>query len=409
MNTLYPILSKYILADPNALVIDLNWSHDSWLVDEHGKERLDCFSQYASQPLGWNHPKVIEKAYRLYKVCLHNPANSDMYCREYAEFVETFAQMTPDFKHHFFIAGGSLGVENALKAAFDWKAKKANFKNWGVNGLKVIYLKQAFHGRTGYTLTLTNTDPRKTDLYPTFNWIRVENPKICEEWPKNQERALEEIKKAMSTWTCAAFIMEPIQGEGGDNHFDKSFFQEIRKLCDQYETLLIFDEVQSGVGLTGKMWAYEHFDIKPDLMAFGKKVQVCGCSSTTRIDEIKDNVFVTPSRINSTWGGNLTDMVRSTIYMGIIKEDKLIENAAEVGEYFKKQLESIGLSNLRGRGLMIAFDFEDTNKRNDFLYRLSENMLAIKCGERSVRLRPHLTFTKEHADLATAFIKKAHI
>src|SRR4051812_35949358 len=124
MNKLFPILSKHILADKHAVVVDLQRSYGSWLVDEDGKERLDCFSQYASQPLGWNHPKVKERSGRLFNVCMHNVANSDIYTAEYAKFVETFASITPNFNYHFFIAGGALGIENALKASFDWKAKK---------------------------------------------------------------------------------------------------------------------------------------------------------------------------------------------------------------------------------------------------------------------------------------------
>jgi L-lysine 6-transaminase len=417
MNKLYPLLSKHILADKHAIVVDLQRSHGSWLVDEDGKERLDCFSQYASQPLGWNHSKVRECSGRLFNVCMHNVANSDIYTREYAQFVETFASITPDFKYHFFIAGGALGVENALKAAFDWKAKKMGLnedilRNKGAHGmtpscLNVIHLKDAFHGRTGYTMSLTNTDPKKTDLFPKFDWTRITNPKIGSQWPDNQNIALKEAEFVLKDKDVAAFIMEPIQGEGGDNHFHESFAQEIRKLCDKYEAMLIFDEVQCGVGLTGKMWAYEHYNVKPDMICFGKKIQVCGFSSNERIDEVKDNVFKVPSRINSTWGGNLVDMVRSTIYLEIIKEDNLVEQARLVGDYFLNKLNQVGLLNLRGKGLMIAFDFETTDKRDEFLDRLSERMLAIKCGSRSIRLRPHLTFGLNEADLATDFIRRA--
>ena len=124
----------------------------------------------------------------------------------------------------------------------------------------------------------------------------------------------------------AALIIEPIQGEGGDNHFRKEFFHTLRRLCDEYDMMFILDEVQTGVGLTGKMWAYQHFDFEPDILAFGKKTQVCGIMVSNRVDEVKDNVFKVSSRLNSTWGGNLVDMVRCQKYLEVIKEENLVKN-----------------------------------------------------------------------------------
>ena len=400
-------LKKHILVDEDAIVIDLENSVGSWLVDKRtGKSYLDCFSQFASQPVGWNHPKVIGQKDRLVNASLHKVANSDMYTQEYADFVETFAKITPDFPHHFYISGGALGVENALKAAFDWKYPQCN------DPMDVIHLREAFHGRTGYTLSLTNNnDPYnpKTKWFPKLKWTRVANPK---KWhPTNHKStakiekvSLEQIEKALRLNNVAAIILEPIQGEGGDNHFRNEYFSTLRHLADQYDAMLIFDEVQTGVGLTGKMWAYEHFNCIPDMICFGKKMQVCGFCSTTRIDSAKQNVFTVPGRINSTWGGNLVDMVRATIFLEIIEEDELVENAREVGKYFLEKLVDMGLENARGRGLMIAFDHPE---RDDVLNKLSNNMLALPCGSQSVRFRPHLTFTREDVDTAIDFIKAA--
>jgi len=415
MNKLYPSLSKFILADADAITVDLQKSHGSWLVDENGKERLDLFSQYASQPLGWNDPMVHEQKYRLYRVVEHNVANSDFYTEQYAQFVETFANFAQDFQHFFFIAGGTLGVENALKAAFDWKAKRMGVKHdlpAAHDSYDVFHFRQAFHGRSGYTLSLTNTSPDKTMLFPTFPWSKFANPKIGERTEEIEATALKamrhsfEAKSKMGEPNVAAIIIEPIQGEGGDNHFRTEFFQGLRKLADEFHAMLIFDEVQSGMCMTGKTWAYQHHDVVPDMITFGKKVQVCGFACTNRIDEIKDNVFNVHSRINSTWGGNLVDMVRSTIYMEIIKELKLVENAASTGSYLISKLFQLGLTNVRGKGLMIAFDLESKEARNDFLKRLSDKAIAIKCGEKSVRLRPHLTFGTQEADAAIGFIKE---
>lgn len=421
-NEVISVLASRLLTDKNAIVVDLEKSISSWVVDHRdGRRYLDCFSQFASQALGWNHPKMVAQKDRLAAVSINRPANSDMYSVQMADFVKKFSEFTPDFKHHFYICGGALAVENGLKAAFDWKAKKSGISDDAIyNRLQVIYLKEAFHGRSGYTMSMTNNeDQRNPKVYgfPKFNWKKIHNPKLWHniEGPdeikaKNSEMiSLREAKRALSKGLVAAIIMEPIQGEGGDNHFRKEFFAAIRELADEYDAMLIFDEVQTGLGMTGKTWAYEHFGITPDILCFGKKVQVCGIVAGNRIDEVENNVFTEPSRINSTWGGNIVDMVRSTMQMEIIQEENLIDNATTTGQYFLSRLKEFHgrVSNIRGRGLMLAFDLENKDQRNKFILDLEkEGMLALPCGQRSVRFRPHLTFSRNDVDQAIQFISK---
>ncbi len=414
------VLSSRIITDPQSIVVDLKKSQGSWVVDQRdGKRYLDCFSQFASQPLGWNHPKMILQKERLLDSAIHKVANSDMYTTDYANFVKKFSEITEDFKYNFYICGGALAVENGLKAAFDWKLRKLRRDDNYANKLQIIYLREAFHGRSGYTLSITNNDNVKNPKvwgYPKFEWKKIINPKIWHDKEKIDEVkakniesiALKEAEDELEKGNVAAVILEPIQGEGGDNHFRKEFLQSLRILCNKYESLLIFDEVQTGLGLTGKMWAYQNFEITPDIMCFGKKVQVCGICATGKLDQVKDNVFTTPSRINSTWGGNLVDMVRSTMHIEIIQEENLVENAKNTGEYFLhkiKELDCNKISNIRGRGLMIAFDFETTEQRDIFINKINEKMLLLPCGKKSIRVRPHLDFTKENADCAIEFIK----
>jgi L-lysine 6-transaminase len=160
--------------------------------------------------------------------------------------------------------------------------------------------------------------------------------------------------------------------------------------------LLIFDEVQSGMGITGRNWCCQHFDVLPDLLVFGKKAQVCGVMAGPRLDEVKDNCFRLPSRINSTWGGNFTDYVRSTHYLRIIGEEKLVENARVKGDLFLSELYALArkypaVSAVRGRGLMLAFDLTNTAQRDAFWKGAYElGLLVVRCGERSIRLRPVL-------------------
>ena len=387
-------LSKHVLVDGFHVAVNQKKSLGSWIVDLDGNKYLDCYSQFASQPLGWNHKVLVNAKQELGEVAMHKIANSDMYTEQYASFVEKFSGITPDFSHYFFIDGGALAVENALKAAFDWKAKKLGLtSDEDINTLDVFHLGNAFHGRTGYTLSLTNTTPEKTDLFPKFQWNRI--------W------SIEDAEELMHD-RVAAMVVEPIQGEGGDNHFVPELFPLMRKWADDNDAILIFDEVQTGVGLTGKMWCYEHFGIVPDMMCFGKKTQVCGFCSTDRIDEVEHNVFNDSGRINSTWGGNIVDMVRFNHIMDAIEEEKLVDNAHEVGGHLENALNNLDvISNVRGMGLMIAFDLDTPDLRDRMVSLLQEDMIVLKSGTHSIRLRPALTFSKQDADSAVAFISRA--
>lgn len=413
----FATLRKSILVDGFHVVVDLEKSHGSTLVDARdGKEYLDFYTYFASLPVGHNHPKMREPDFqkKLLRAATANPANSDVYTVEYAEFVETFRRVAQrDYlPHAFFVAGGALAVENALKAAFDWKVRKNQAKGIrGEYGSKVIHLRQAFHGRTGYTMSLTNTaDPRKTMFYPKFNWPRIENPKCIypltgmnlERVIEAERRAVHEIYEAASAYgdDIAALILEPIQGEGGDNHFRGDFLRELRRLADELDFLLIYDEVQTGVGLTGKFWCYEHFEgAEPDAVAFGKKMQICGFLGGKRFDDVEKNVFVESSRINSTWGGNLADMVRGQRYLEIIEEENLVENARLRGDVLLTGLRELQerhpvVTQARGRGLMAAFDLPDTDSRNKVLAQAREDgVLGLPSGPRSIRFRPALNVT----------------
>ena len=423
------ILSKHLLVDGFDIIVDLEKSSGSYILDARdGKKYLDFFTFFATLPIGLNHPKLLTSEFkdRLLTASINKPSNSDFYTIEMAEFVETFARVAipESLPHLFLISGGALAVENALKTAFDWKIR-LNFQKGYTRevGNQVIHFQQAFHGRTGYTLSLTNTaDTRKTKYFPKFNWPRVVNPKIT--FPLNEENlrkveqaeqtSIQQIKRAIldNPDDIAAIIIEPIQGEGGDNHFRAEFFKELRTIADENDMLLVFDEVQSGMGVSGKMWAYQHFGVEPDIVAFGKKTQVCGIMAGRRIDLVENNVFVESSRINSTWGANLVDMVRSQKYLEIIEQENLVENAANVGKYFQDQLLNLQdkfhgiLSNIRGQGLFIAFDLPAEYIRDQFMREARKNgMLVLKCGQRSIRFRPSLNTPREIVDEAIEIIQ----
>ncbi len=421
-------LEQHILMDGFKIVIDLEKSRGSYLYDAvTGHRLIDMYGFFGSMPVGFNHPHFDQPEVKaeLARAAKTKIANSDVYSEDYAEFVETFARVAPmpPLSRYLFIEGGALAIENCLKAAMDWKVRKNMAAGRGERGTEILHFRQAFHGRSGYTMSLTNTDPKKTDLFAKFNWPRVSNPSIdyslgedererdVVEREKKSEAEIRQVVAERGTDICA-IIIEPIQGEGGDNHFRAEWLKKLRSICDENEMLLIFDEVQCGLGTTGKAWCCQHFDVAPDLMAFGKKVQVCGVMAGPRLDEVKDNAFRMPSRLNSTWGGNFTDMVRSKHYLQIIEAEGLIENAATVGAYFVEELralqsESGAISAVRGRGLFIAFDMADAKSRDQLWRELFDaGVLVLKSGERAIRFRPALDITKEVIDETIAILRQ---
>ena len=405
-------LEKHILVDGFKLVFDTQKSRGSRIVDAvTGRQLIDLYSFFASQPIGYNHPYFDRPEVKadLLAAAKIKVSNADVYTVQYATFVDTFARVMnlPPLERYFFIEGGALAVENALKAAMDWKVRKNLAAGRGERGTEIIHFERAFHGRSGYTLSLTNTDPRKTDYYAKFPWPRIPAPGLDFSLPPKQridavveKESLAEKKIrdviAQKGVDIAAIIIEPIQGKGGDNHFRGEFLRTLRRICDENDVLLIFDEVQSGMGITGKNWCCEHFDVLPDLLAFGKKAQVCGVMAGPRLDEVKDNCFRLPSRISSTWGGNFTDYVRSTHYLRIIEEENLVENARVRGGHFLTEVQKLSRKHpvilaVRGRGLMLAFDLPNTALRDAFWKGAYElGLLVVRCGERSIRLRPVL-------------------
>lgn len=416
-------LSRHQLADGFEIVVDLERSHGSWLRDAiSGDEYLDAFTCFASWPLGYNHPKLGTDAFRrdILLAGSNNPSNSDLYSSLMAEFVASFAtRVTPEgFPHHFWVAGGALAVENAMKVAFDWKARRLGRTDLmeDVNDLVILHFRQAFHGRSGYTLSVTNTLPDKVGLFPKFPWPRVHNPfivfddegGIANDIEAEEARAREEIELAFRRHgrRIAAILLEPMQGEGGDNHFRTQFLRFLREIADRHEALLIFDEVQTGFFGSGRPWLWQHHGVRPDIVAFGKKTQVCGLYAGPRVDEVQDNVFRRPSRINSTWGGNLVDMVRCRHFIQVIHEDGLAAHIAGIGREVIDGLRCIArtsggfVRSVRGLGSLIAFTLPSDQARRDVLHALAAaRVLALPCGSSSVRFRLPLTMTSAEAQL----------
>ncbi len=422
----HEVLSRSLLVDGFDFVLDPTQSAGSYLVDARdGRRYLDMFTFFASSALGMNHPALADdEEFRaeLTQAALNKPSNADVYTVAMASFVDTFARVLgdPALPHLFFVDGGALAVENALKVAFDWKSRHNERR--GIDpelGTRVLHLRGAFHGRSGYTLSLTNTKPVTVARFPKFDWPRIDAPYLR---PGLDGGAMDALEAESLRQACAAFeahphdiacfIAEPIQGEGGDRHFRPEFFKAMRELCDEYDALLIFDEVQTGCGSTGTPWAYQQLGVQPDVVAFGKKTQVCGVMAGRRVDEIADNVFAVASRINSTWGGNLTDMVRARRILEVIEADELFDRAAEQGRYLRDRLDELAdefpamVFDPRGRGLMCAFSLPTAADRDELIRQLWQlGVIVLPAGKDGVRFRPALTVSRSEIDLAVAAVR----
>lgn len=421
-------LGRHVLVDGFKLVLDLEKCRGSRLVDAAtGKTLLDLYGCFASLPVGFNHPRLDAPEVRrdLLLAARAKVANSDVYCTLYAEFVRAFHRLAglPPLERYFFIEGGALAVENALKAAMDWKVRKNLAAGRGERGTAIVHFEGAFHGRSGYTMSLTNTDPLKVAHFAKFPWPRLPAPFQDFSLPPDERerdvvakerQCAEKLRSLLEQQRddIAAIIIEPIQGEGGDRHFRGEWLRTLRQICDENDVLLIFDEVQSGGGTTGRMWCCEHFDVQPDLLVFGKKIQACGVMAGPRLEEVPENVFHLPGRINSTWGGNLVDMVRSTHVLDLVHEERLLEHATRVGALFVQEMRRLAaeeplISGVRGRGFMIAFDLPTPELRGEFYRGLFElGLLGLLSGPRSIRFRPALDLPEAAVGEAIDLLKQ---
>jgi L-lysine 6-transaminase len=422
MNALDKVKAK-VFVDGFEIVPDLEKSQGATLIDKKdGRPILDLgYSQFGSLALGYNHPAMRESDY-LKKLAAASDirwALSDVYPDYYGDFVEALGTVIPpEYTHFFFVDGGGPAVENGLKVAFDWRTRK-NLHREAIPGDKVIHFKSAFHGRLGYALSMTNTaDPNKFKYFPKFDWPRVHNPVGTFKRDGSVAYDREELARRQIESACdkfenriAALIIEPIQGEGGDGYFSPDFFRFLRKTADENGFLLMFDEIQTGWS-TGKWWAFEHITggTRPDIFSFGKKTQQCGIACTGRMDDV-ESVFKVSGRINSTWGGTLADMVRSTRYIEVIRKEHLLENTAKRGEQVRKALletDDRHVLNIRGCGGWQAFTLPSTKVRDSIwkeCYR--EGCLVLKAGERTIRLRLNLALSEQEAETGLKILQSA--
>ncbi|MEO9307372.1 putative Acetylornithine aminotransferase [Nitrosotalea sinensis] len=356
----------------------ISHGHNCIIEDIDGNKYLDFTSNIGACPLGYSHPDIIETLAQYSSNGTYKIAGQDFYCQEHADLAEDISKILPSGFKTFFINSGAEAVENAIKIAYRKKGP--------LPGISCI---GAFHGRTLGALSFTASRPVHKYNFPEFPSKRI---KFCTRDDDPEIDAIEDLLKENKI----AFIMtEIIQGEGGYNVASKKFVSNLRKFATRYGVPLILDEVQSGIGHTGKWWAFEHYNIRPDIMTSAKALQI----GATAFD--KKYEPATRSALSSTWGGgNRIDMAVGSKVIQVIKRDKLLENATKMGNMLRKGLSEMigkkGIVDVRGLGLMIGVEFDTAHHRDKKLSDLFKHgLLTLGAGQKSMRIIPPLIITKE--------------
>ena len=352
------------------------------IEDIDGIEFLDFTSNIGSCPLGYSYPDILDviKEYSSSERGVHKIAGQDFYCEEHFDIASKLLSISKKNSKVFFINSGAEAVENAIKIAYK---KMGPLIGISCNG--------DFHGRTLGALSFTMSKEIQKTNFPELPVKRI---KFC---TSESDPEINQLESLIKEYKVAFIITEIIQGEGGLNVASKLFIHHIRKLADEYKVPLIFDEVQSGMGRTGKWWAYEHYGVEPDIMTVAKALQV----GATVYDKGYDPPE--PGVLSSTWGGgSRIDMAIGTKIIEIILKNNLLSNSQKIGDVLLKNFVDIvginGLVDARGIGLMIGLEF-DTKVTRDFIINslFKKGLLILPAGMKSIRIMPPLIINEEEA------------
>ena len=421
--------------------IGFRWTSGRWTRESRKADlvSLCSYAQIASIPLGYNNPKLAAAAAspEMISAIINRPALGNFPPHDWADLLRSgILKVAPRGLGHVYTAmAGSDANEIAYKAAFIYQRQAqrggpaVDFTEQemhsamdnhapGSPDMSILSFRSGFHGRLFGSLSTTRSKPiHKLDI-PAFDWPQATFPQLkypledhADENAKIEQASLDEVEHLIKTWHLppAAVVVEPIQSEGGDNHATPNFFRGLRALTRKHNVLLIVDEVQTGLGATGKFWAHEHWDMEdpPDMMTFSKKAQTAGYYYGS--PALRPNK---PYRQFNTWMG---DPSKAILFRAIVDEMErldLVNHTAKIGDYLFAKLEGLAAAhpdhfqNLRGKGqgTFIAFD---SPKRDQFLLKAKEFGLNIGgCGASAVRLRPMLVFQEHHADILVDALEK---
>ena len=383
------------------LSVVLNRGEGAYLWDVDGNKYLDMVSAYSAVSHGHSHPELVKTVQdQVNKLAITSRA---FYTEPFGDFLEQLTKVT-GYENVLTMNTGAEAVETAIKAARRWGYLTKGIKE---DKAEIIVADGNFHGRTTTIVGFSSEDSYKDGFGP-FGGGFVE-AKYC--WSEcSAEESLKSFKSKINKNTCAILI-EPIQGEAGIRVPEDGWLKMIRDLCDENNVLLILDEIQSGLGRTGKLFAYEHENIKPDGLILGKALggAMLPISAFLSSKEVM-NHFNAGSH-GSTFGGNPLATRVASKALKLLYEDNLIENSASLGEYFKSKLKSIDnkiIKDVRGKGLWIGMELNksEVNAKDLCLMLLNEGLLCKETHKTVIRFAPPLMISKEDLDWAIDKIRK---
>lgn len=349
-----------------------------YIEDVDGEKYMDFTSNIASCPLGYSHPELNEIIKRYAGIGAHKIAGQDFYCEEHCQLAEKLLSISNSNSKLFFINSGAEAVENAIKIAYR--------RNGPLPGISCI---NAFHGRTLGALAFTFSKEVQKTNFPEFPTKRI---KFC---ITNNDPEIDTIHKIVNENKISFIITELVQGEGGVNVASKKFITNLNKVSKKYDIPLIIDEVQTGLGRTGKWWTYQHYNIKPDIITIAKALQVGAVVFDKKLEPPK------PGVLSSTWGGgSRIDMAIGMKTIDIISKEKLIEKVNKSGDFLIKNLMELKnryniIMDVRGLGLMLGVEFLKKEIRDKIIYKLFKNkLLVIPSGVKTIRILPPLIITE---------------
>ena len=361
--------------------IDFNKCHDSYLYDKKtNREYLDFFGMYASLPLGYNHSIFRTEEFRneYLRAGTFKINNCEFTSDETLEFDRMFTEYAGKgvFKYFHYTCTGALAVESAIKTCIEHNDCRAP---------KVLSFNNSFHGINSYGGFVTSRFPgadARLEGFPEIFSIKVD----CD---------LNKVEEKLSSENITCVLVEPIQCSAGDIYYGKRFFKGLRDLCDKYKVPLVFDEIQVGFGGTGKLWYYEHLDITPDIVIFGKKTQLSGIM----VKEELGSIFAPGRgiRLEVTWDGDVADMIRCKYIIKAYERCGILYNVIAQSALLREGLSEIKeIQNLRNCGLIMGFDLESREYRDIIVKNLYNNgLICNRTGEKSIRLRPNLNISRK--------------
>jgi 4-aminobutyrate aminotransferase len=355
------------------------------LRDVDGNSFLDFTSNIGSCPLGYSHPEVMEALAESSRNGAHKIAGQDFYCKEHAELSEKAISILPGGFKVFFVNSGAEAVENAIKIAYRKMSKDTPSNLPGVSCVN------AFHGRTLGALSFTYSKPVQKAGFPQFPVLRV---RFCTD---DNDPEIDAVEGLLKENKVAFILSEVVQGEGGYNVASARFITNLRRFADRFSVPLILDEVQSGMGRTGKWWAFEHCGVSPDIITAAKALQVGMTAYHSKFDPGEQGA------LSSTWGGgSRIDMTVGAKIIEVIKKSDLLHNAKVVGEKLKNGLVELAsrrnssIVDVRGLGLMIGIEFASKALRDaKLLLAFKRGLLLLPAGQKAMRVIPPLIITEE--------------